>query len=487
MFRWLSAVFLVILLPCSIAADSYAASDVEMLWVTNNRYNRSNTSLHVFTETAERLFSGMSVNEVRSQKGFSDYYLNLASLENRDFLFDAVSETVFGIDVKPLVSLSSVTLFSRINAPLNYFSYLSKLGGKIREIAFKRTEKDISTLDVERYVSVQKMSLYDDFSGYIPIPETPSLPFENSPRGLIEQIFAESVWQLSFQKQGYAPPVVFSGFVDPVVAKQVLNNALFLDDTVFGLSWGHGKFSHLIQLGMLFDSGAINKQWLASMVSNGEWPHLFDRSMTGWSDVVLSAPGRMSSHRIKTVPGFSSPNAMQESLVLHQFSKLVNQMAADSVQPCHYLNLFFGQKTTSPDVCRQRLGTHASNLRNLENWVIFDFIDDLHLMREMASGSLAFQNELSTLIKGTRREKKLDNPLKEVAEVLACRDESDCLKRFVLLIGEIACMATFHNSVVEPFIGLRQQFYLQQGYSVIHQGNDYRVYLLPERQKVCDH
>ncbi|AMO58630.1 hypothetical protein GZ77_18000 [Endozoicomonas montiporae] len=496
MFRWFVAAFLLMLLSCASAETS----NTEALWVTNHRYNGSFTSLSVQKETAERLFNGSFngsfngllneglneglngsfVNEVRSQKGFSNYYLNFVPLEKRDFLFGAVSKTIYSIDIKPLVSFSSSDVFARVNAPLNYFSYLAKLGVKIREIALKKTKFDVSRLELKALAHVESLSLYDDVTGFIPVPESSSMPFENTSHGLIEQVFSESVWQLSFKEKGFERPVVFSGFVEPRVAEQVLNSALFLDDTVFGLSWGHGKFSHLIQLGMLLDSGTVDKQWLGLMVRNDEWRHLFDRSMAGWSEVVLSSSHRTNTHWIKPVPGFSSPNALQESLVLHQFSAVVHQMASDSMQSCQYLKLFFGQNAKRVDECRLMLEAHADNLRSLESWVILDFIDDIQLMRELASGIPFFQKQLVGLIENTRQEREQGNDLKEVGEVLACKGEVGCFRQFVMLIGEVACMATFHNTVVEPFISLREKYYLQQGYLPIHRGNGYRVYLLPE-------
>ena len=211
---------------------------------------------------------------------------------------------------------------------------------------------------------------------------------------------------------------------------------------MFGMSWGHGKFTHLIQLGMLLDSGMVNKQWMSSMISKGEWRHILDRIMSGWSGLYLTSAHKSGMRNVKTIPGLSSPNWLQESLIRHLFSDLVAQAAADNHRACSYLELFFNETGDPFQGCQRKLEFHASNIRALENWVIFDFLDDIAIMKEQAQVNMTFRNSLRHLITTVQREYP-KGPEKDVDDILSCYGRSDCDSQFLHLVGLVACMATF--------------------------------------------
>ena len=176
----------------TVSSGVVADSAVEVQLEANNyQYGYSTVRVPVKAVTVDELFAGKSISDFRNQDAFLNYYLNLVPVEGRDFLFEALSKTVFAIDIEPLVSVSTEAIFTQINSPINYFNYMATLGLEIREAAFKNQIADPAALQSERFARIEKLSLFDDYEGYLPVPVSP-LPYSH---GTMECLFSEVIWK----------------------------------------------------------------------------------------------------------------------------------------------------------------------------------------------------------------------------------------------------------------------------------------------------
>ena len=232
----------------------------------NASYGNSGYQQTLDRELVSRLFSKKVLLNFRKFEDFAHYYLEVVPKHGNDFLLKAASHSVFTIDIEPLVSHADPALYEAVNSPLNYFRYLSHLGATLRNLGLLNHFFDPGSVQLQDYGRAELTSLFDG-EAFLPVQKSKFIPVA---QGEMEKLFAESIWDLTLKHKGYDFPIVFSGFVDSDVAEALLQNTLFLDDTVFGLSWAHGKFSHLIQLGMLLDEGYLDRSRLTDIIIGHE-------------------------------------------------------------------------------------------------------------------------------------------------------------------------------------------------------------------------